>query len=135
MKKNYILGIDVGISSVGWGLLELNEKDEPFKILDTGVRIFTPGEVPKTGASKALARRQKRGARRIIQRREYRLDRVRLLLSQYGFLPKISDDIIPSEREELLTLELTEKEQEKLDESARVLKQMRSDSIDKILKD
>ena len=36
---------------------------------------------------------------------------------------------------ELLTLELTEKEQEKLDESARVLKQMRSDSIDKILKD
>ena len=35
---------------------------------------------------------------------------------------------------ELLTLELTEKEQEKLDESARVLKQMRSDSIDKILK-
>ena len=105
MKKNYILGIDVGISSVGWGLLELNEKDEPFKILDTGVRIFTPREVPKTGASKALARRQKRGARRIIQRREYRLDRVRLLLSQYGFLPKISDDIIPSEREELLTLE------------------------------
>ena len=105
MKKDYILGIDVGISSVGWGMLELNEKGEPFKILDTGVRIFTPGEVPKTGASKALARRQKRGARRIIQRREYRLDRVRLLLSQYGFLPKISDDIIPSEREELLTLE------------------------------
>ena len=105
MKKNYILGIDVGISSVGWGLLELNEKNNPFKILDSGVRIFTPGEVPKTGASKALARRQKRGARRIIQRREYRLDRVRLLLSQYGFLPSISSDIIPSEREEILTLE------------------------------
>ncbi len=105
MKKNYVLGVDIGISSVGWGLLQLNEKNEPFKILDTGVRIFTPGEVPKTGASKALERRQKRGTRRINQRREYRLDRVRLLLSNNGFLPKVSSEIKPSEREEILTLE------------------------------
>ena len=104
MKKyNYILGLDVGISSVGWGLLELKDDDKPYKILDTGVRIFTPGEVAKTGASKALERREKRGARRIIQRREYRLDRVRLLLSDYSFLPKYPCDMLPSDREEYLT--------------------------------
>ena len=103
-KKNYILGLDIGISSVGWGLLELDTNRQPFKILDTGVRIFTPGEVPKTGASKALERREKRGARRIIQRREYRLDRVRLLLSESGFITSYPKDILPSEREEYLTL-------------------------------
>ena len=102
-QKNYILGLDIGISSVGWGMLELDENNNPFKIINTGVRIFTPGEVPKTGASKALERREKRGARRIIQRREYRLDRVRLLLSNYGFLAKAPEDIMPSEREEFLT--------------------------------
>lgn len=103
-RKNYILGLDVGISSVGWGLLELDTNNQPFKILNTGVRIFTPGEVPKTGASKALERRTKRGARRIIQRREYRLDRVRLLLSEYGFIAEYPKDLIPSEREEYLTI-------------------------------
>lgn len=103
-KKNYILGLDIGISSVGWGLLELDTNHQPFKILDTGVRIFTPGEVPKTGASKALERREKRGARRIIQRREYRLDRVRLLLSESGFITSYPKDILPSEREEYLTI-------------------------------
>lgn len=105
MKKKFNLGLDIGISSVGWGLLELDDNDEPYKILDAGVKIFTPGEVPKTGASKALARRQKRGSRRIFQRREYRLDRVRLLLSNYSFLPKLPSSVIPSEREEILTLE------------------------------
>lgn len=102
--KNYILGLDVGISSVGWGLLELDTNNQPFKILNTGVRIFTPGEVPKTGASKALERRAKRGARRIIQRREYRLDRVRLLLSEYSFIAGYPSNLIPSEREEYLTI-------------------------------
>ena len=103
-NKSYILGLDIGISSVGWGLLELDINNQPFKILNTGVRIFTPGEVPKTGASKALERRAKRGARRIIQRREYRLDRVRLLLSEYGFIPGYPKELIPSEREEYLTI-------------------------------
>ena len=103
-QKKYILGLDVGISSVGWGLLELDEKDNPYKILNTGVRIFTPGEVPKTGASKALERREKRGARRIIRRREYRLDRIRLLLADNGFLASYPKNMIPSEREEFLTI-------------------------------
>ena len=44
MKKDYILGLDIGISSVGWGLLELDDNNNPYKIIDVGSRIFTPGE-------------------------------------------------------------------------------------------
>ena len=54
------MGLDIGISSVGWGLLALDEKDNPYKIIDVGSRIFTPGEVEKTGDSRAKERREKR---------------------------------------------------------------------------
>ena len=59
MEKNYILGLDIGISSVGWGLLELDTNNNPYKIIDVGSRIFTPGEVEKTGDSRAKERREK----------------------------------------------------------------------------
>lgn len=101
MKKNYILGLDIGISSVWWGLLELDENDNPYKIIDVGSRIFTPGE-EASGDSKAKARREKRGARRIIRRREFRLDRVRNLLYETGYLKaNITSDIVSIKNEEL----------------------------------
>ena len=59
-NNKYIMGLDIGISSVGWGLLALDEKDNPYKIIDVGSRIFTPGEVEKTGDSRAKERREKR---------------------------------------------------------------------------
>jgi len=31
MKKDYILGLDIGISSVGWGLLELDDNNNPYR--------------------------------------------------------------------------------------------------------
>jgi len=74
MNEKYVLGLDIGISSVGWGLLRLDEENNPIRIIDTGVKIFSPGEVPKTGASKNLNRRQKRGIRRISRRGSTELD-------------------------------------------------------------
>ncbi len=101
MKKNYILGLDIGISSVGWGLLELDENNTPYKIIDVGSRIFTPGE-ETTGDSKAKARREKRGARRIIRRREFRLDRVRNLLYEKDYLKaNITSNIVSIKNQEL----------------------------------
>lgn len=91
-KLNYSLGLDIGISSVGWGILELDENKNPIKIVDAGVRIFSPGENVKTGESKAEARRIKRGVRRIIRRRNYRLDCVKNLLYQYGYLKSDLDE-------------------------------------------
>ena len=103
--KNYVLGLDVGISSVGWGLLELDEFGNPYKILDVGSRIFTPGEVEKTGDSRAKERREKRGARRVSRRREFRLDRVRNLLYEKGFLKgNITSNIVSEKNEELSLL-------------------------------
>ena len=102
MKKNYILGLDIGISSVGWGLLELDENNNPYKIIDVGSRIFTPGEVEKTGDSRAKERREKRGARRVSRRREFRLDRVRNLLYENGYLKgNINSNIVSEKNEEL----------------------------------
>ena len=102
MKKDYIFGLDIGISSVGWGLLELDDNNNPYKIIDVGSRIFTPGEVEKTGDSRAKERREKRGARRIARRREFRLDRVKNLLYENGYLKgNINSNIVSEKNEEL----------------------------------
>lgn len=102
MKKNYILGLDIGISSVGWGLLEIDDNNNPYKIIDVGSRIFTPGEIEKTGDSRAKERREKRGTRRIIRRREFRVDRVRKLLYDNSFLSgSLTSDIVSCQNEEL----------------------------------
>ncbi len=84
--EKYSMGLDIGISSVGWGLVELDEDNNPKKIIDTGVKIFSPGEVPKTGASKNLERREKRSSRRVTRRKEFRVDRIKQLLNLNGYL-------------------------------------------------
>ena len=90
-QEKYTLGLDIGVSSVGWGLVRLDEDNNPNHIIDVGVKIFTPGEVQKTGDSKNLERRAKRGARRIIRRREFRVDRIKYLLNVNGYL---GDEIV-----------------------------------------
>lgn len=105
MKYNYILGLDIGISSVGWGLLALDENNKPYKIIDVGSRIFTPGEVEKTGDSRAKERREKRGSRRVTRRREFRLDRVRNLLYESKLLSgNVSSSIVSEKNNELTIL-------------------------------
>lgn len=102
MSKKYILGLDIGISSVGWGLLELDDNNNPYKIIDVGSRIFTPGEVEKTGDSRAKERREKRGSRRVSRRREFRLDRVRNLLYEEGYIKcNITSNVVSEKNEEL----------------------------------
>ena len=50
---NYRIGLDIGIASVGWAVLQNNSQDEPVRIVDLGVRIFDKAEIPKTGESLA----------------------------------------------------------------------------------
>lgn len=38
--RSYRIGLDIGIASVGWAVLENNSQDEPIRILDLGVRIL-----------------------------------------------------------------------------------------------
>lgn len=111
MEKNYVLGLDIGIASVGWGLLELDETKKPFRILDVGSRIFSAGE-ETTGESKNYDRRMRRLSRRTIWRKSHRLARIRYLLSQYGYLGEIGKRLPVHEAEETLLIQF-EKELEK----------------------
>ena len=83
---NYILGLDIGIASVGWAMVEIDDKENPIRLIDLGVRVFERAEVPKTGDSLAAARRSARSIRRIIRRRAHRLLRTRRLLKHEGVL-------------------------------------------------
>ena len=82
----YGIGLDIGITSVGWAVLSLNGKDEPNSIVDLGVRIFDKAEHPKTGASLAKPRRDARSQRRRIRRKAHRIERVENLLAGRGII-------------------------------------------------
>ena len=80
MKKQ-VFGFDVGISSIGWAVLNFdNEKFDPEtgeiqegEIKGLGVRCFQGAENPKDGSSLAAPRREKRLARRMCRRKARRL--------------------------------------------------------------
>lgn len=83
-KIRYRLGLDIGITSVGWCIVNLDKN----RIEDLGVRIFNIAEDPETGASLALPRRMARGRRRLLRRKAYRVDRVRKLILDNNILNK-----------------------------------------------
>ncbi len=89
MSLRYTLGLDIGIASVGWAVLEDNIDGEPIKIERLGVRIFDKAEQPKTGASLAEPRREARGQRRTIRRRRHRKDRIKQLIQQNGIMTRV----------------------------------------------
>lgn len=72
------LGLDVGINSIGFSLVDLKIE----KLLSAGVHLFDRAENPKDGASLALPRRLFRGQRRVIRRRMYRKRLIKSLLEQ-----------------------------------------------------
>lgn len=73
--SNLVLGLDIGVSSVGWGIInrETNE------IIDAGVRLF---EEATRNANEE--RRSFRGARRLKRRRKHRLERAKDFLEENG---------------------------------------------------
>ena len=82
----YAIGLDIGIASVGWAVLELDEFENPYKIFKLGSRIFDAAENPKNGASLALPRREKRSMRRRFRRHKHRLERIKNLLLTAGIV-------------------------------------------------
>lgn len=85
---HYILGLDIGITSIGWAVIESDQDGVPFKIADLGVRIFKAAEQPKTGASLALPRRSARSLRRRLWRKAHRKERIKFLLDKVGLISK-----------------------------------------------
>lgn len=82
----YTLGLDIGIASVGWAVLRNGSDGEPYRIETLGVRIFDKAEVPKTGASLAVPRREARSSRRVVRRRRHRKERIKYLIEQEGIM-------------------------------------------------
>ena len=64
---SYVLGLDMGVSSIGWSLIDTSAK----KIINAGSRIFQAGvNVQPTG--KEESRNVKRRAARQIRRQIFR---------------------------------------------------------------
>jgi len=80
------LGLDIGTNSIGWWLYH-TEDNRITEVLDGGVRIFSNGRDPKSGASLAVDRRMARSARR--RRDRYCRRRTSLMhkLSDAGLMP------------------------------------------------
>lgn len=82
----YAIGLDCGITSVGYAVMELNEEETPKRIIRLGSRIFSAAENPKDGSSLALPRRDARSARRRLRRHRHRLERIRRLIVEEEIL-------------------------------------------------
>lgn len=82
----YKIGLDLGVGSVGWAVVECNEKGEGKRIIDLNSRIFTKAENPKDGSSLATKRREARGSRRRLRRKKHRIDRVKYLLEKNNII-------------------------------------------------
>ena len=84
-----ILGLDLGITSIGWALVNIDNKDSKnSEILGSGVRIFTIAEHPKDGKSLALPRREARGARRTTKRKAQKIRAIKRTLIENKIITK-----------------------------------------------
>ncbi len=83
-KPRYlVLGIDPGIASCGFALLDLNNHE----ILEMGVRLFDSPIHPKTKQSLAVIRRGYRSTRRNIDRTQDRLKHCLRVLKEFSVVP------------------------------------------------
>ncbi|WP_106190294.1 type II CRISPR RNA-guided endonuclease Cas9 [Alkalibacterium olivapovliticus] len=73
---NLVLGLDIGISSVGWGIIDKDTNE----VVDAGVRLF---EEATRNANED--RRNFRGSRRLKRRRKHRLERAKDFLDSHGY--------------------------------------------------
>lgn len=84
----YRIGLDIGITSVGWSVIEDDSNGNPIRIIDLGSRIFDAAEKPKDGSPLAKERRDARGLRRRLRRKKYRVERTKRLLERYDIITK-----------------------------------------------
>lgn len=81
---SYILGLDIGIGSIGWAVINLEKR----RIENFGVRIFESGEI-KNSKRESQERRANRASRRLIRRRSHRKHRLKKHLEMIGFTTEV----------------------------------------------
>ena len=101
VRTKTILGLDIGVNSVGWALVEALVSEKAGKVLkfrclvDAGVRVFPEGaDRGGQGAEQSpnVKRREARASRRLHQRKSQRLSRLKILLQKYGLAPSNEED-------------------------------------------
>ncbi len=92
--NKHVLGLDLGVGSIGWSLITLDEQDNPAEIVAMGSRVVplnAPNDANDFSIGKAFTANQDRTARRSMRRgfARYQLRRHRLHreLSKVGMLP------------------------------------------------
>lgn len=83
-----VLGIDGGIASTGWAVVDVSDNEAAGRILAAGSRTFEPPEEPsQTGPKlKNAERRIFRAQRRVVRRRAQRMAKIRVLFFQAGMI-------------------------------------------------
>lgn len=87
----HILGLDIGTTSIGFALIDLDEARKAGKIVRLGVRIFPEARDPD-GTPLNQQRRAKRMMRRQLRRRRERRRSLNELLALTGLLPAYGGD-------------------------------------------
>lgn len=80
----YKLGLDLGSTSLGWAVVELDNNDKILRLVDLGVRIFPDGRDDKTHTPINVDRRNARTMRRRGDRVQIRKKRTLQLIKKYG---------------------------------------------------
>ena len=100
--KKYSLGLDIGTSSIGWAVLDLDKE----RIHDLGVRIFEKPEDPQNGDSLAKPRRDARSARRRLKRRRQRLNNLKQFFIDQNILTRDRIEEVLSDKSEFNKLDV-----------------------------
>lgn len=88
----YRLALDLGTNSLGWCVFSLSDDLRPESISRMGVRIFSDGRDPKSGASLAVERRMARQARRRRDRLLGRKNALMGALVEFGLMPRAQEE-------------------------------------------
>ncbi len=104
---DYILGLDIGTSSIGWAILRARD-GKPTGLERTGVRIFQAGMDGSIEAGRGeprnAKRRQMRQQRRQTERRSRRMRKLFRLLQRNGLLPEgRPSEVLPVLDQQILT--------------------------------
>lgn len=89
-----VLGLDCGIASVGWAVVEIGDTKPEGMVFAVGTRMFDTPETDKERRPKSALRRMHRGQRRVIRRRKQRMNAVRYLLNEHGLLPEAGSEAL-----------------------------------------
>lgn len=90
MQRKYTLGLDIGVASIGWAVVDFENQ-----FIDSGVRVF-PAGIDKFNTPKESHgnqdRRIHRGARRLNRRKAQRKALLKTCLKELGWMPEDQKD-------------------------------------------